>query len=88
MFDSARCENENDIIWIENICDRSPKSYMDIASFKDKYLPDIWRRYGEAAGRLRYGGRDLDYIIMMDFIEALYNGRRMPVGIHKAMEGK
>ncbi|HOJ10351.1 MAG TPA: Gfo/Idh/MocA family oxidoreductase [Clostridiales bacterium] len=86
MFDSARSESENDIIWMEDIGDWSPKSYMDLDKFEGKHLPDIWRKYGEAAGRLRYGGRDFDYIIMMDFIEALYNGRRMPVGIHEAMD--
>lgn len=80
-YDSARCKNEKDKIWITGLCN---EEWVDIGTQENLYLPELWKRHGKEAEREGHGGSD--YIIMTDFIDAVVNNKPMPIGIHESMD--
>ena len=64
--------------------DETEAAWIDLDSFGDRFTPDIWRRYGTCAHAASHGGSD--YILMMDFLNALNDDKPAPIGIDAAMD--
>jgi len=71
-----------DRIWIEGLSDKM--RWDALSAFEDKYLPEIWRRHSDQADAKGHAGADV--ITMIDFIDALYEGKASPIDIHAAMD--
>jgi len=62
----------------------SGKPYWDdIKSYEEKYLPEIWKRLGSEAMKHGHGGTD--YVIMHDFLDAIWNDTAVPFDIWKSL---
>lgn len=81
-YDSERSNDEFGKIWIQDQC--QDDKWLDIGDFQDKYLPELWQKYGTEAEKEGHGGSD--FIIMTDFLDALVNNRPIPIDIHQAMD--
>ena len=74
-------KQDRDQVWISG---ESKKEYWDaLSQYEEKYLPDIWRKVGHKAEKAGHGGSDV--AIMADFIDAIYDGRPVPIGIYDAL---
>lgn len=81
-YDSARCPDDKDKLWTEELC--KEEEWIDLDMLEDKYLPELWRKHGAEASKECHGGSD--FIIMTDFLDAVVSGKTMPIDIHKAMD--
>lgn len=81
-YESIRFHDEKDRVWIKGIHEEEKMGYLD--ELEEKYMPDLWRENSKELEKQLHGGSD--YLIMLDYIEALTNGRKMPIGIHEAMD--
>lgn len=75
-------ENNPDYIWFDGISDK--KRWDDIAKHEEKYLPEIWRVHSGENNTKGHEGADI--ITMIDYINALYDGKKVPIDIHAAMD--
>ena len=82
-YESARRAGEGDWVWVEDRC-QDPNQWAPLESFADDYLPEIWRDLPKQARQSGHGGGD--YLVALDFVDAI-QGRKQPrVGIHEAMD--
>ena len=69
-------------IWING---QSAKEQWDLLSkYEEKYMPELWRDVGEKAVASGHGGSDV--VIMTDFIDAIYEGKRVPIDIYDSLD--
>lgn len=59
-------------------------AFQNLSELAEKYLPEMWRKHGEAAARTGHGGGD--YFEILDFVEAIRGARPPVIGIHEAMD--
>ncbi len=82
-YESARRSGEGDWVWVEDRC-QDPHQWTPLESFAGDYLPEIWRNLPGQARQSGHGGGD--YLVALDFVDAI-QGRKAPrVGIHEAMD--
>jgi len=82
-YESARAPGGRHRIWLRSRCE-DMKSWLDLASLEDEFLPDFWKEATEAATNAGHGGGD--YFEVLHFVDAI-QGRRPPaIGIHEAMD--
>lgn len=79
-YDSSRFRDEKDKLWIKGIHSEA----VHLETMEDMYLPEIWRKNIVEIEKGGHGGSD--YLIMKDFLDAIFNGKPMPIGIHEAMD--
>jgi predicted dehydrogenase len=60
------------------------EKWDELSRYEDQYMPEIWKKYGEKARGGGHGGSDT--IIMLDFIDAIYDGRPVPIDIHASLD--
>lgn len=51
--------------------------------YYDEYLPEVWKNIPPAA--LETGHNGIDYLMMVSFVDALLNGKEMPVDVYDAV---
>jgi len=71
-----------DHVWIQG--DSSAALWENLNKYEEKYMPKLWRDIGEEAESSGHGGSDL--VIMTDFIDAIYEGRQVPIDIYKSLD--
>jgi len=81
-YDSARYKEERDLVWIEGLCQE--EKWISLNELEDKYLPEIWQKYGQVAQKEGHDGSD--FIIMTDYLDALINNRPVPISIHESLD--
>ena len=84
-FTSYRLEdqqNNPDHIWFEG---KSPKTqWEDISLYEEGFVPEIWSTHsGENSTK---GHEGADVITMIAFINAVYDGTKVPIDVHMAMD--
>ncbi len=84
-FQSFRLEDQvdnPDYIWFDG---KSPKTkWEDISLYEEGFVPEIWQKHsGENNAK---GHEGADVITMIAFIDAIYDGKKVPIDIHKAMD--
>ena len=83
-FESRHMEEKQDenLIWEQagGIKDH----WASLEEYEERYLPKLWRDHGAQALAAGHGGSDV--LIMLDFIESLYQGRRVPIDIYAALD--
>lgn len=82
-YESARAAGERNRVWLKSRC-KDFGSWLDLESLEEEFLPEIWRREGEAAAKAGHGGGD--YLEMLDFVNAVAGAAPCPIGIHEAMD--
>lgn len=82
-YESARAAGEKNRIWLKSRC-KDFGAWLDLGDLEEEFLPEIWRREGEAAAKAGHGGGD--YLEMLDFVNALTGAAPCPIGIHEAMD--
>ena len=87
-YESARAHGDKGRIWLRQLSRELAWTDLDafarVSELAEKYLPESWRKAGEAAAKAGHGGGD--YFEVLDFVDAV-QGRRAPViGIHEAMD--
>ena len=82
-YESARSEQETGKIWLSELC-TDANQWMDLDDLNAQYLPAMWRNPPPEALRAGHGGGD--YFEVLDFINAILDGKPNPVGIHEAMD--
>ena len=81
-YESARAHGEKDRVWLRS---RSKgAAWMDLDDLVEEFMPETWRKYGEKAAAAGHGGSDL--IEIVDFANAIRDGREPEVGMHEAMD--
>ncbi len=84
-FQSFRLEDQTDnpdYIWFDG---KSPKTrWEDIAIYEEGYVPEIWKKHSNENNAKGHEGADV--ITMIDFIDAIYDGKESPIDVHKAMD--
>jgi predicted dehydrogenase len=82
-YESARSPGERHRIWLADLgVDKN--TWIDLADLEDEYLPQMWRDPPPAALRAGHGGGD--YFEVLDFLQAIVEGKPCPIGIHQAMD--
>lgn len=75
-------EDHREEVWFDG---KSKADVWDrLETYQDRYTPELWRTYAEENERPGHLGADV--ITMIDFINALYEGRAMPIGIDAALD--
>ena len=82
-YESARAPGEPNRIWLRSERAESDR-WQDLSELEEKYLPEHWRRAGEAAKLAGHGGGD--YFEIQDFVEAALGLRAPDIGIYEAMD--
>ena len=71
-----------DEVWLQGIS--AEQKWDRLTEREADYLPELWRRYApQVAGE---GHGDADVITMIDFINALADGRRVPIDIYASLD--
>ena len=83
-FESSHMEENQDrnLIWLEGISRKD--HWENLAEYEEKYLPKLWRDVGNRAAEAGHGGSDV--VIMTDFIDALYDGKKVPIDIYQSLD--
>ncbi|MFA6566589.1 MAG: Gfo/Idh/MocA family oxidoreductase [Victivallales bacterium] len=88
-YESSRggpCDNGR--IWLrklsKNIAWTDLDAFQTVSELAEKYMPEMWRKAGEAAAKAGHGGGD--YFEVLDFIDAIQGKRAPVIGIHEAMD--
>ena len=72
--------------WVEKYNGRRQDLFADaenqIKSYEEKYLPETWRKFGDAIKEKGHGG--MDYLQFVEFFSALREGRDMPIDVYDA----
>ena len=82
-YESARAHGEKHRVWLRGKT-ADANTWMDLEDLAAEFLPDAWRRHGEAAAKAGHGGGD--YYEVLDFVAAVRGEAPPPVGIHEAMD--
>jgi predicted dehydrogenase len=82
-YESARSPGGRHRIWLADL-GLNKNAWIDLADLDDEYLPQMWRDPPPAALRAGHGGGD--YFEVLDFLQAIVEGRPCPIGIHEAMD--
>ena len=83
-FESRHMEDNQDenLIWEQG---GDVKDHWGLLErYEKRYLPKLWRDFSGAAAGAGHGGSDV--LIMMDFINALYQGRKAPIDVYAALD--
>ena len=82
-YESARAPGEPDRIWLRS--ERAePDQWQSLEELEEKYLPEQWRKAGEAARSAGHDGGD--YFEVLEFVDAALGKRAPNIGIHEAMD--
>jgi predicted dehydrogenase len=77
--ESQRYSNK---VWIEG--KDGGKYWEEISKYEEKYLPKIWKDYELEAKMGSHSGTDV--IIINDFIDSIYEGKKVPIDVHASMD--
>lgn len=69
-------------VWLEGESD--PGKWDELIKYEEKYTPKIWRDIGAQAEAYGHGGSDV--VIMTEFINAIYDGKEVPIDIYKSLD--
>lgn len=75
-------ENKYDYIWLDGVSDKN--RWDNITEREEKYLPELWQKHSSENNKIGHTGADI--ITLIDYIDALYEGRKVPIDIHAAMD--
>jgi predicted dehydrogenase/GNAT superfamily N-acetyltransferase len=81
-YESARSAGERDRVWLRSVCGAG--DWKDLADVAPAHYPAGWLKAQEQASKSGHGGGD--YYTLVDFVEAIRDGRPPEVGIHEAMD--
>jgi len=81
-FESARAENEHDRIWLRSHDDQ-PR-WRPLEELAEEFLPERWRRHGDAAANSGHGGGDL--LVLLDFADAIAAPGDADAELHRALD--
>lgn len=87
-YESSRAQGETGKVWLRQLSREMTWTDLDafhsVAELADKYLPESWRKAGQAAAKAGHGGGD--YFEILDFVDAIEGKRSAEIGIHAAMD--
>ena len=81
-YESSRGWGDKNKIWLRSRCDEH--EWRDLMEFEEEFMPEMWRKSGDAAAKAGHGGGD--YFEIVDFVEAAQGVRPPDIGIHQAMD--
>ncbi len=73
---------ERDEIWIDGVSEEG--KWEELAKHEERFVPDIWREHASEENRDGHSGADV--ITMIDYINTLYDGRKVPIDVHAALD--
>jgi len=82
-YESARAAGERNRIWLRSRCPDA-NTWLDLVDLEDEFLPRRRKELSRQAARTGHGGGD--FFELLDFVEAIRDGRPPVVGIHEAMD--
>jgi predicted dehydrogenase len=68
-------------VWVNGESEKG--QWDELSKYEEKYLPKLWRDIGKKAEESGHGGSDV--VIMTDFIDAIYQGRKVPIDIYDSL---
>ena len=69
-------------IWVTGESEKDRWNSLD--KFEEKYMPKLWRDISVKAGSFGHGGSDV--MVMTDFIDSIYEGKRVPIDIYDSLD--
>lgn len=76
------CKPTGDLLWLEG---RSQDGvWEEMAKYEADYIPELWRKYADQNDKAGHLGADV--VTMIDFIDALWEGRPSPIDVHAALD--
>ncbi len=69
-------------IWVNGESEKG--QWDELTKYEEKYLPKLWRDIGKKAEESGHGGSDV--VIMTDFIDSIYEGRKVPIDIYDSLD--
>ncbi|MDD4679450.1 MAG: Gfo/Idh/MocA family oxidoreductase [Clostridia bacterium] len=79
-FQGGGCSRDH--VWING---KSAENQWDkLDNYEKKYLPRLWQDFGSKAEASGHGGSDV--VIMTDFIDSIYEGRKVPIDIYDSLD--
>ena len=88
-YESARAPGEVDRVWLRSrATGDGDRAWTPLADLADEFLPDEWRRAGEANAMGGHGGGHGggDSLEVIDFLAACRGTRKPTIGIDQAMD--
>ncbi len=82
-YESARAPGEKNRIWLRKRS-TDTKTWLDLDTLADEFLPDFWKEGMERAKVAGHGGGD--YFEILDFVDAVKGHRPCPINIDAAMD--
>ncbi|MGI6260761.1 MAG: Gfo/Idh/MocA family protein [Acutalibacteraceae bacterium] len=69
-------------LWLDGISER--ETWDALSKHEEKFVPEIWRVHADENNRNGHSGADV--ITMIDYINALYDGKKVPIDVHAALD--
>lgn len=71
-----------DELWLDGISEK--EKWDELSKHEEKFVPEIWREHADEDNRDGHSGADV--ITMIDYINALYDGKKVPIDVHAALD--
>ena len=71
-----------DELYLDGITEK--EHWDELAKHEEKFVPEIWRTHADEQNRDGHSGADV--ITMIDYINALYDGKKVPIDVHAALD--
>lgn len=82
-FESARGGDDQHKFWARALCGDQMK-WLTLADVEREFAPPMWEKFEALAAKAGHGGGDL--LELIEFADAITEGREPLVGIHEAMD--
>lgn len=71
-----------DELWLDGISEK--ETWDDLSKHEERFVPKIWLDHTDENNRDGHTGADV--ITMIDYINALYEGKKVPIDVHTALD--
>ena len=71
-----------DELWLDGIS--AKEAWDPLSKHEEKFVPEIWRIHADQNNGDGHSGADV--VTMIDYIDALYNGKKVPIDVHAALD--
>lgn len=84
LYQGVQCGrgNDDDLVYFEGINDKD--KWNTITKHENRYIPELWEKYSDMKDKNGHSGADV--ITMIDYINHLYDGKKVPIDVHTALD--
>lgn len=69
-------------LWLDGISEK--ETWDDLSKHEEKFVPKLWR--DNESENEKGGHAGADTLIMIDYIRALYDGKKVPIDVHASLD--